>query len=167
MTGTISAEIPGLPTTLWKAYTPRRGGGKFLSTEARAWCELATIYLLRHRPHEPIRGKVQLEIVLTTPTKRRWDVENRVKVLSDLLTRMGFWGDDSQVWELIVRRETGTPERTEITIDPLSEPFMGVTKTPKKAGTARNRRTSTPNKKKTGTSSGRKKQGPKKSVFIQ
>lgn len=160
MTGTIAAEIPGLPTTLWKAYTPRRGGGKFLSAEARAWCELATIYLLRHRPESPLAGKIRLEIILTTSTKRRWDVDNRVKVLADLLTRMGFWGDDSQVWHLIVRREHGAPERTEILISQMPEPEQGLLTTPQKPATAKKRRTKAPNKAKTTTRSPRKKKAP-------
>jgi Holliday junction resolvase RusA-like endonuclease len=58
---------------------------------------------------------------MTSPGVRRWDVENRVKVLSDLLTRMAFWGDDSQVWELVVTRKEGRPERTEVTIAPFRE----------------------------------------------
>lgn len=65
---------------------------------------------------------VRLDIVLTSPSARRWDVENRVKVLSDLLTRMKFWKDDSQIWDLRVRREKGHPEATLITIEPLNSP---------------------------------------------
>lgn len=118
----IQAEIPGLPTSLWKAYRNRKGGGKCLSAEARAWCDEAALHLARYRPKRPISGRVRLEITLTSPGARRWDVENRVKVLSDLLTRMAFWGDDSQVWELVVTRKEGRPERTEVTI----APFRGI-----------------------------------------
>jgi len=117
----IQAEIPGLPTSLWKAYRNRKGGGKCLSAEARAWCDEAALHLARYRPKRPISGRVRLEITMTSPGVRRWDVENRVKVLSDLLTRMAFWGDDSQVWELVVTRKEGRPERTEVTIAPFRE----------------------------------------------
>lgn len=120
--GAIQAEIPGLPVSLWAAYKNRRGGGKCLSAEARAWCEEAALHLARYRPKRPISGRVRLEITLTSQGVRRWDVENRVKILSDLLTRMGFWGDDSQVWELVVTRKEGRPERTEVTI----APFRGI-----------------------------------------
>jgi Holliday junction resolvase RusA-like endonuclease len=118
----IHMEIPGLPVSLWKAYRNRKGGGKCLSAEARAWCDEAALHLMRHRPRRPMSGHVSLEITLTAPGNRRWDVENRVKILSDLLKRMGFWGDDSQVWELVVTRKEGRPERTEVTI----APFRGI-----------------------------------------
>jgi len=118
----IHTEIPGLPVSLWKAYRNRRGGGKCLSVEARVWCDEATLYLARSRPRRPLVGLVRLDIVLTSPSVRRWDIENRVKVLSDLLTRMKFWKDDSQIWDLRVRREKGNPEATLITIEPLNSP---------------------------------------------
>ena len=119
--GAIHAEIPGLPVSLWRAYRNRKGGGKCLSAEARAWRDEAALHLARYRPKRPISGRVRLEITLTSPGARRWDVENRVKVLSDLLTRMAFWGDDSQVWELVVTRKEGRPERTEVTIAPFRD----------------------------------------------
>jgi len=48
--------------------------------------------------------------------RRKWDIENRVKLLSDLLMKMRFWLDDSQVWDLRVSRMVGYQERTEIRI---------------------------------------------------
>jgi len=116
----IAATIPGLPPSLWKAYHERpHGHGKCLTGEARAWCEFAAVHLARCRPREPISCLVRLDILLVGRDERRWDVENRVKVLSDLLTRMGFWLDDSQVWDLRVRRELGRAERTAVEISPL------------------------------------------------
>lgn len=112
--------IPGLPPTLWQAYHERRNGrGKCLTREAREWCAFATPYLVRHRPASPLGCRVRLEIVLIGRDERRWDVENRVKVLSDLLTRVGFWLDDSQVWDLHVTRERGREEATTVEIVPL------------------------------------------------
>lgn len=116
---TITAEIPDLPPSLWKAYRPRRNGGKYMSQEARSWCDFAAIHLRKHRPKKPMSGHLSLNITLVGKDQRRWDVENRVKVLSDLLTRMRFWGDDSQVWDLRVRRELGTTPTTRVEIAPL------------------------------------------------
>jgi len=53
---------------------------------------------------------------LTGMDRRKWDIENRVKLLSDLLMKMRFWLDDSQVWDLRVSRMVGYQERTEIRI---------------------------------------------------
>lgn len=119
--GPIRAEIPDLPPSLWTAYKTRRGGGKCLSQKARDWKDFATIHLLRARPRKPLTGHVSLDIVLVAKDNRRWDVENRVKVLSDLLTEMQFWGDDSQVWDLRVRREPGKVSVTKIEITPIGE----------------------------------------------
>jgi len=53
---------------------------------------------------------------LTGMDRRKWDIENRVKLLSYLLMKMRFWLDDSQVWDLLVSRMVGYQERTEIRI---------------------------------------------------
>ncbi len=53
---------------------------------------------------------------MTGMDRRKWDIENRVKLLSDLLMKMRFWLDDSQVWDLRVSRMVGYQERTEIRI---------------------------------------------------
>jgi len=113
--------VPSLPPSLWHAYRDRRGarGGKCLSREARDWHDSAALYLARHRPRHPAEGVVRLEIVLVGRDRRRWDVENRVKLPSDLLTHMGFWGDDSQVWDLRVSREIGAEEETRLRISRL------------------------------------------------
>lgn len=118
-TKTVCAEIPELPPSLWKAYRPRMNGGKYLSPEAKAWCDRAAMRLLAHRPKKPMVGRLVLDITLVGKDQRRWDVENRVKVLSDLLTRMRFWEDDSQVWELRVRREMGKAPSTRLEISPM------------------------------------------------
>ena len=120
-TKTVCAEIPGLPPSLWKAYTMRRNGGRCLSREARDWKDVAARALLPSRPRSPLAGIVRLSITLKAKGRRRWDIENRVKVLSDLLTEMCFWGDDSQVWDLRVRREIAPSDATKIEITPIGE----------------------------------------------
>lgn len=73
-------------------------------------------FLLPHRPEEPLRGPLELSFTAVFPVPKSWpkkrrekaingrewhtarpDLDNLQKQLKDALTRMGFWGDDSQV----------------------------------------------------------------------
>ena len=55
-------------------------------------------------------GKVRLEIDLYPDSRKRYDGDNMVKAIQDCLVRRGVIEDDSQVWELIVRKhEPGGP----------------------------------------------------------
>lgn len=73
-------------------------------------------FLMPHRPAEPLRGPLELSFTAYFPIPKSWpkkrrekamcggvwhtarpDLDNLQKQLKDALTRMGFWGDDSQV----------------------------------------------------------------------
>ena len=49
-------------------------------------------------------GRVRLEIDLYPDSNRRYDGDNFVKAIQDALVRRGIIDDDSQIWELIVRK---------------------------------------------------------------
>ena len=63
--------------------------------------------LARHRPAEPLRGPVRLEVKWLFPVggghldgdwrDTRPDTDNLQKALKDVMTGLGFWGDDAQV----------------------------------------------------------------------
>ena len=42
---------------------------------------------------------------MTARTRRRWDLVNRVKAVQDCLQMAGIIKDDSQITELVVRRD--------------------------------------------------------------
>ncbi len=52
----------------------------------------------------PITGRVSVCIKLYPPDKRRFDIDNRAKVVLDLLTKAQVWIDDDQVDRLIIER---------------------------------------------------------------
>ena len=53
----------------------------------------------------PYLGPVALHIIMTSRTRRRWDLDNRVKAVQDCLQMAGIIKDDSQITELVVRRD--------------------------------------------------------------
>ena len=98
----------------------RRDGSQFVgkmenSKGAQVKRDLISL-LAEHRPAEPFAGPVHLDIDWTYPWRKsepkrnritgaRWcdtrpDCDNLAKMLIDCMTRLGFWGDDSQVARL-------------------------------------------------------------------
>ena len=54
----------------------------------------------------PLPGPFHVVVRLYPPDRRKFDVDNRLKALLDLLTKAGIWGDDSEVDKITVSRET-------------------------------------------------------------
>ena len=90
----LNVEIPGLPPSLWASYHQ----GKHLTQPAREWRDTA-IWCLRGTGFRsdkiPARYFVLLELV--SPTRGRWDVDNREKLVFDALTLANIWPDDSRM----------------------------------------------------------------------
>jgi len=51
---------------------------------------------------EPYAGPVSVELRLYGPTRRSYDLDNRAKVLCDLLERLGVIENDDQVARLVM-----------------------------------------------------------------
>lgn len=51
------------------------------------------------------KTRVSVSIHLFPPDRRRFDIDNRIKICQDSITKAGLWNDDSQVDELHVYRE--------------------------------------------------------------
>lgn len=101
----IEFVLPWPPTTnhIWKNATvagrPRTYRSKkykdFLASAA--WSVRKAI-LSRKDPWRKIEGDdVSVELSFYAPNRRRYDVDNRVKAVFDVLTHEEVWDDDSQV----------------------------------------------------------------------
>ncbi len=93
------------PPTLNHLYGQRRNGGKFIKPPGVAFKrEVAEI--VAHAGHKLISGPVAVFVAAHMPDKRRRDIMNLEKILSDSMTSAGVWVDDHQVHDFhIVKRE--------------------------------------------------------------
>ena len=86
-----------------------------------------------YKPDRPIEGPVRLSIVWTYPWRKsepkknriqglkpcdtRPDCSNLVKAFEDCLTRLGFWNDDSQVFDLRFQKYWGDKPGIDVRIE--------------------------------------------------
>lgn len=120
--------IPCIPPTATSqqkgAFSLPGKGVRFFkkANVARAEHDLLTL-LHPHTPPAPFTGPLYLSIAFTWPWRksepkknrasgRKWrdtkpDCSNIVKMVEDCMTRLGFWGDDSQVALLTVSKRWG------------------------------------------------------------
>lgn len=107
----LSITLDGLPPTVNHLY--RTGGRhRYKTAEGAAYQEATAAEMRAQREEVPARhcrgpylGPVALHIVMTSRTRRRWDLDNRVKAVQDCLQMAGIIKDDSQITELVVRRD--------------------------------------------------------------
>lgn len=90
----------------------RRGGRYFQSGEYKSFLTQVGWLWLKAVPRDwnkEARYSVVIELIYNT--RRRYDVDNRVKPILDALTRAGTWNDDAQVDEILVVRGDVDKER--------------------------------------------------------
>ena len=113
----VEFHIDGLPPTVNNYYirTPNRVCRR---AEAREWQEAAIAELAaRWGKREAYRGAVELHIIFEVKTKRKWDIDNRIKPLQDCLEHAGVIANDSQVESLHVKRKYGKQVKTHIILE--------------------------------------------------
>ena len=98
------------PTATKQEHRVSMSGGRVRVFPSPAWARAADdlrAHLEGHRPEEPLRGPVRLSTVWCfgssrhgdgTPKTSRPDTDNLQKGLKDLMTDLGWWADDSQVF---------------------------------------------------------------------
>lgn len=96
-----------MPNSFWIPWPPTvntmfglHGHRRFVSKKYREWKDSASEHLMQQRP-EKVDGPVDIFLRLKAPTKRKWDIDNRVKPILDLLVTHQIIEDDNA---LIVRR---------------------------------------------------------------
>ena len=77
--------------------------GKIKTKRYNAWLDEAGWRIVQQRPFQPTEGAYRLDITLQRPDKRKRDLDNLVKAISDLLVKQGVTPDDSEMVSLTVR----------------------------------------------------------------
>jgi crossover junction endodeoxyribonuclease RusA len=101
----ITLELwPPSTNSIWRCWK----GRVILSRRGRQWYKDA-LPLIDVPAGCPLEGRLSVAISLHPPNRRSFDLDNKVKVLQDTLTRAGVIRDDSLVDLLTVSRETIVP----------------------------------------------------------
>jgi crossover junction endodeoxyribonuclease RusA len=95
---TIFLSMPPSTNSIWRSVN----GRNIVSARYREWKKTAGLELMAQRPVRHL-GPVAVTIMLVPPDKRRFDLDNRVKPVLDLLVSGGIIeGDDSRIVKRIV-----------------------------------------------------------------
>jgi crossover junction endodeoxyribonuclease RusA len=107
----VNLQIPLPPSVnrLWR--TTKNVGGMYRSAKYTAWIKEAyAMILIQMRGQKRVRGEYKLTIECTKPDRRKRDLDNILKALSDILTHSGVIEDDSLcVWLEARWVEVGPP----------------------------------------------------------
>lgn len=101
----ITLTLPISPSI--NHYFARHGNRTYLPAKVKEYREaVADIVAQAGKP--TAEGRVSVFMAVHMPTKRRSDIDNRVKGCLDALTHAGVWLDDEAVDELMVVRKEVT-----------------------------------------------------------
>lgn len=105
----ISIWLPGkIANVTHQSGTRYRSGGFTYKTKSlQLWEAYLEASLRRYVPEIMLDGPIRLEVSFGYQPQRKadlwsWrtkrpDTDNMIKTIKDVMTRLGFWGDDSQV----------------------------------------------------------------------
>ena len=106
MGAAVDLVLPWPPSvnTLWRNVRIGARQATLLSEAGRKYFDVAAVEVAKQRAGIRFAGVVSVDIVLHAPTRRHYDIDNRIKATLDAMTHGGMWHDDGQVDVLIVRR---------------------------------------------------------------
>lgn len=115
----ISLQLAGLPpsaNSIWRSVN-----GKVLrSAEYRQWLQATAWDIKAQAGSRRMRGAYEAEIIFGRPDKRRRDLDNRIKPLSDALVEAGVVRDDSLCVRIVA--SWGSEFGTRIVITSAEQP---------------------------------------------
>ena len=106
----LELELEGLPPTVNHLYRTGRTGYRYKTESGRRYQEQVSFLLAQYS------GEVELRIEFVVKSRRKWDIDNRVKALQDCLNMAKILQDDSQVQILHVERRKGKADITRLEI---------------------------------------------------
>lgn len=117
----IKITLPHGPSS--NHYMGRCGNRSYLKKGAIEYHKKVAYEIARQRLNRACSGPVHVVYEVWHPDHRRRDLGNLDKVMSDSLTRCGFWGDDVDIYhlELIRKGVDKANPRVEVTVTAYKE----------------------------------------------
>jgi len=124
----MDLDITGIPPTINHAYGRRRGGGVYLKKPgvdfkkhvAEQYYDQFTLPRgVTYAFPKPLRLKVQIWIYFAT--RRKCDLDNRLKILLDAFEFACILEDDSQIDDLRIVRYYANEPSTDVTIEVIPQ----------------------------------------------
>lgn len=113
----LELEIQGLPPTVNHLYRTARAGFRYKTKNGRKYQEhISSLLAEKWQGCAPYSKDIELRIEFKVKSRRKWDIDNRVKALQDCLGMAGIIEDDSQVQILHVERHKGDADITRLEI---------------------------------------------------
>ena len=92
-----------LPPTV-NHYLKSSGFRRYLSKAAIEFREQVSDYIAEYNVPKLGTARLEMQVTLFFATKRRQDIDNRIKALWDALAHAGVFDDDEQIDVLIIHR---------------------------------------------------------------
>ena len=109
-----------VPPTANNLFPTGRSGKRFKSKAYTVWeHEALASYRLQHLRPEMMLGRLVAEYRYSFPDKRRRDIANFEKAITDFLKQMGVFEDDSQIDDIRLIRLPQGPSGVLIRIEEL------------------------------------------------
>ena len=86
---------------IWK-HT--QAGAHYLTPKAQLYYQTVAVEVMRQSAHRGLEGRLGVRCVIYPPDKRRRDMDNAWKVISDACTRARVWIDDNQIDQITLFR---------------------------------------------------------------
>ena len=113
----LKLQLEGLPPTVNHLYRTGRFGFRYKTEKGWKYQEqISSLLAGKWQPRPPYSGDIEFRIEFTVKTRRKWDIDNRVKALQDCLNMANIIEDDSQVQILHVERHKGEADKTRLEI---------------------------------------------------
>ena len=126
MSELVCVTVAGIPESVNHIWRATKGGNHYKTAKARDF-ETLLINVLRkqHAGRPACDGAVRLTVEITRKTRRRYDLDNRIKSVQDCLAPAGIICDDSQVVELVARKTRGEEDTTTVIVEALEADHVG------------------------------------------
>jgi len=101
----LTFYLPWPPTTnkIWRSAHIHGITRTYRSKEYNQFERLCLIELYSPK-RKTITNNVEITLIFHPPTRRQYDVDNRIKPVFDVLTHAGIWDDDNQV-EIVIAKK--------------------------------------------------------------